>query len=203
MLRSILLALFVVLASTVDAQFVRTASPSVRSPRMELNGEWGSLPVMTLGSDDVMCFSFDEMSHTYRRFIYRITHSNADWEPSGLSEIEYLDGFNGMPVEEWENSVNTIQLYTRYSFSVPNENVSLLLSGNYKVEVYDDEDDTVPLLVFAFPVVEPCVSVDVSVSGNTDISTAVTVTKQDIPQGAQVPVGSTIKLEFADTKAAN
>ena len=41
------------------------------------------------------------------------------------------------------------------------------------------------------------------VSGNTDISTAVTVTNQDIPQGTQVPVGSTIKLEFADTKAAN
>ena len=41
------------------------------------------------------------------------------------------------------------------------------------------------------------------VSGNTDVSTAVTVTKQDIPQGTQVPVGSTIKLEFADTKAAN
>ena len=170
MLRNTLLILFVVLASVVDAQFVRTASPSVRSPRMELNGEWGSLPVMTLGSDDVMCFSFDEMSHAYRRFIYRITHCNADWEPSGLSEIEYLDGFNGMPVEEWENSVNTIQLYTRYSFSIPNEDVSLLLSGNYKVEVYDDEDGSAPLLVFAFPVVEPRVSVDVSVSGNTDIS---------------------------------
>ena len=41
------------------------------------------------------------------------------------------------------------------------------------------------------------------VSGNTDISTAVTVTKQDIPQGTQVPAGSTIKLQFADTKTAN
>ena len=41
------------------------------------------------------------------------------------------------------------------------------------------------------------------VSGNTDISAAVTVTAQDIPQGTQVKTGSTIKLEFADTSSVD
>jgi len=41
------------------------------------------------------------------------------------------------------------------------------------------------------------------VSGNTDISPYVTVTAQDVPPGASVTSGSTIKLEFADTKAAD
>ena len=122
---------------------------------MELNGEWGTLPVMALGDDDIMCFSFDEMSHTYHRFTYRVTHCDAYWNPSDISEIDYLDGFNGMPIEEWENSVNTTMLYTRYTFSLPNEDIRLLLSGNYKVEVFDDDEDSeTPVLVYGFSVVE-------------------------------------------------
>ena len=41
------------------------------------------------------------------------------------------------------------------------------------------------------------------VTGNDEISSAVTVTAQDISPGQSVPVGTTIKLEFADTKAAD
>ena len=41
------------------------------------------------------------------------------------------------------------------------------------------------------------------VTGNNDISVNVTVTAQHTPAGAQVSKGSTIRLEFADTKAAD
>ncbi len=41
------------------------------------------------------------------------------------------------------------------------------------------------------------------VAGNTDISAAVTVTDQDIPPLTQVGVGTTIRLVFADTGAAD
>jgi len=41
------------------------------------------------------------------------------------------------------------------------------------------------------------------VTGNDEISTAVTVTAQATAAGTAVPVGTTIKLEFADTKAAD
>jgi len=39
------------------------------------------------------------------------------------------------------------------------------------------------------------------VSGNTDTSTQVVATKQDIPAGQNVPLGTTIQLEFTDTGA--
>ncbi len=39
------------------------------------------------------------------------------------------------------------------------------------------------------------------VSGNQEVSTSVTVTAQDIQANTEVPVGTTIRLEFADTKA--
>ena len=41
------------------------------------------------------------------------------------------------------------------------------------------------------------------VKGNNEISTAVTVTAQSIPAGTQVSVGTTVELEFTDTKAAD
>ena len=39
------------------------------------------------------------------------------------------------------------------------------------------------------------------VTGNTELSPNVTVTGQSIPQETQVPVGTTITLEFTDTTA--
>ena len=165
----ILLALFAPLAA--GAQSSRSFLPSVRTTQMVLNDEWGALPVMQLGSDDVLQFSFDEMSHVYHRYIYRIVHCNADWSQSGLLDIDYLDGFNDVVVEDWENSVNTSQLYTHYEFCIPNEDVSLKVSGNYRVEVFDDSmEDEIPVAAFDFSVVEPCVSFESWVSGDTDIS---------------------------------
>lgn len=163
------LLLLLLMPSVAEAQFVHSNTPSVRSLGMTLNGVWGALPVMTLGSDDSMLFSFDEMSHTYHRYFFRVTHCDANWKPSDLHSIDYLGGFNDVLIEDWENSVNTTNLYTRYSFTIPCENVSLLLSGNYRVEVFDDEAETdVPVALFEFSVVEPKVSVEASVSGDTD-----------------------------------
>ncbi len=43
----------------------------------------------------------------------------------------------------------------------------------------------------------------VLVAGNTDIDPSVTVTAQSEPKDTQVPVGTTVRLDFADTKAAD
>ena len=171
MLRRTIIILFLFVTLAASAQFSRSYVPSVRTPQILLNDEWGELPVMCLGGDDVLCFSFDEMSHIYHRYTYRIVHCNADWSQSDLLEIDYLDGFNDVLIEDWENSVNTNQLYTHYRFSIPNEDVALKVSGNYRVEVYDDEeDDEQPVASFDFSVVEPLVSFEAWVSGDTDIS---------------------------------
>ena len=171
MCRHLLLLLLIILPFTGSAQFSRSHTPSVRTPRMELNGEWNVPPVMRLDSDDELLFSFDEMSHTYKRYIYRVTHCNADWSTSSLLAVDFIAGFNDVPIEEWENSINTTQLYTTYSFTIPNENMSLKVSGNYRLEVFDDEDDSdYPVVSFDFSVVEPRVALTASVSGDTDRS---------------------------------
>ena len=155
------------------AQFAKALSRNIASLQMVLNNNWSKPPVITLGSDDELCFSFDELSHTYHRFYYRITHCNSDWTSSDLHMIDYLDGFNDRPIDDWENSVNTTQLYTHYEFAIPNDDVRLKISGNYKVEIFDDENDDNPIAIFAFAVLEPKLSITAKVSGNTDIDTNV------------------------------
>lgn len=171
MLRVLYIILFMLCASVAGAQFATSYNHAVRTPQMMLNNDWAAPPVMELGSDDVIHFSFDEMSHVYHRYVCRVVHCNADGTPSGLHEIDYLDGFNDFVVEEWENSHNTTQLYTHYTFNIPNDDVVLKVSGNYRVEVFDDESDSEsPVLVFGFSVVEKLVSIDAGVSGDTDKS---------------------------------
>ena len=171
MFKHILSLILLCVSVAVNAQSSRSFVQNVRTTQIVLNDEWGQLPVMQLGSDDVLHFSFDEMSHVYHRYTYRIVHCNADWSQSDLLEIDYLEGFNDIPVDEWENSVNTTQLYTHYEFSIPNENVVLKASGNYRIDVFDDEQDgEQPVASFEFSVVEPWVSFEAWVSGDTDRS---------------------------------
>lgn len=156
------------LPAALCAQFMESRNVSVRSLQVQVNGEPDCAPVITLDSDDEITFFFDEMSHVYRRYIYRITHCNADWTASEMFPIDFLDGFNEQTIEEWAESENTTQLYTRYELTLPNENAELKLSGNYMVEIVDDESDDV-VAIFRFAVVEPRFFITAQLSGNTEI----------------------------------
>ncbi|MBR5276895.1 MAG: DUF5103 domain-containing protein [Bacteroidaceae bacterium] len=171
MRKYLILIIFFICTTAINAQFARSMSGNIASLQMVLNNDWSKPAILTLGSDDELCLSFDELSHKYKRFTYRIIHCNSDWSTSELHQVDYIEGFNDRPIENWENSVNTTQLYTNYSFSIPNEDVRLKASGNYKIEIYDDEDDEEPVAVFAFAVLEPKLHVSAKISGNTDIDT--------------------------------
>ena len=153
----------------VKAQFATSHTPVVRTPVMVVNDEWTAPAVIVLGSDDVVHFSFDEMSHVYHRYVCHVTHRNADGSMSELSEIDFLDGFNDFVIDSWENSHNTTQLYTHYAFDLPNDDLAFKVSGNYRVEVFDEEEDVeTPVVTFDFSVVEPMADIRARVSGDTD-----------------------------------
>lgn len=145
-------------------------SPNVKTLQVVVNKEWLSMPIMTLGSNDVLNVSFDEMSHNYHRYIVHLEHCEPDWTPTeGLFESDWLEGFNDWPIENYDNSLNTTVLYTHYKFQIPNEQCRLKMSGNYRIHVTDEEDDNNEVLVAEFRVVEPLMSVGLSVQTNTDI----------------------------------
>lgn len=144
-------------------------NPLVKTLQVVVNDDWLSPPVMGLRGD-VLHIGFDELSHTYHRYIYKLEHCEADWTPSeGLFESDWLEGFNGNPIEDYENSLNTTILYTHYKLQIPNRQCRLKMSGNYRLHVYDEDDGDEEVLVAEFCVVEPLMDVGLGVTTNTDI----------------------------------
>ncbi len=136
--------------------------------------DWLSMPVIQLNGSSVnnkINISFDDLTHTYRRFTYKIEHCEADWSVSdGLFTSDYVSGFaDGNTIDDLEESINTNVLYTHYSLQIPNEQCSLKISGNYKITVVDENDGGRPVIVAYFMVTEQKMDVQLSVSGNTDI----------------------------------
>lgn len=155
-------------ALTANAQKSRILSERIHTLQVRKNGDWQSLPVITLGTDDRIEITFDEFSHDYLRLTYNVKHFDADWKASGLLESEYMEGFNDRPIQDYANSINTTFLYTNYFLELPNDDVKLLVSGNYEVTITDDANHEV-LLEARFSVLENIATINASVSGITDI----------------------------------
>ncbi len=152
------------------AQQNQIFSDDYRSLQLAVEGDPLLPPVLDMTKHQHLTIEFDEMSHDYHRLIYRIEHCNADWTPTdGLFESDYLVGFNDQPIDDYENSFNTSQLYTHYRLTLPNSETRMRLSGNYRVTIFDDEDMESPILKTEFCLVEPSMSILPVLSGNTDI----------------------------------
>ena len=167
-LATLALALFVAIGTAAAAN--RIFSPNIKTLRVVVNQDWLSPPVMQLHRGDVLHVSFDEMSHGYHRFVYKIEHCEADWSVSQeLFESDYLEGFNGNPIDDYQNSINTTVLYTHYSLRIPNDRCRLKMSGNYRLTVYDENNGNEKVLEAEFMVVEPLMQIGLGATTNTDI----------------------------------
>ena len=84
-LRNILLTFCLLsYALSICSQVNVSFADNIRTLQVLMNGKWGEPPVMLLGSGQYVDISFDDLQHNYVRYTYRITHCNADWEPSRL-----------------------------------------------------------------------------------------------------------------------
>ena len=153
---------------TMQAQQQRIFSEDIRSLQVLIDDDPLRAPVMEKGEHVVI--EFDELSHDYHRYIYHILHCNADWtETEDLFESDFLTGFNDQPIEDYENSLNTTQLYTHYRLVFPNKETQLRVSGNYRVLIYEDEDRDEPLLQAEFCLAESTMNIIAELTTNTDI----------------------------------
>ena len=172
MKKTIILTVMFLLSLTVSAGN-RVFDRQIKSLQAVVNDDWLSLPVMRLGSNDILKISFDELSHDYHHYIYRLEHCEADWTPSQeLFESDWLEGFNGNPIDDYEPSVNTTVSYTHYWLQIPNDRMRLKRSGNYRLSIYEDGDDH-ELMTVDFWVTEESMPLSFSATTNTDIDTNV------------------------------
>lgn len=154
---------------TSQAQRHEIISQRIASLQVVAGSNWLGLPITTLQGDAIN-IDFDDTTHDYHRYTYKLEHCDANWKVSaGLFETDYMQGFNGeQKIEQIEQSFNTNHLYTHYHLAIPNDNCRIKMSGNYKLTVYDDDADEVMFSAY-FMVLEPKMNVDISYTSNTDI----------------------------------
>ena len=141
--------------------------------RMAVDGDAERFPVIALNGNERLDISFDDMTHEYRRYTYRLEHVGYDGQISDeLFDSDYLysTADEGI-IEDYTPSQNTSVQYTHYSFCIPNAQMKPKLSGNYKLTISteDDNDETVPVAVAFFGVVDTQVGLLPTCSTNTEV----------------------------------
>ncbi|MGN7515019.1 MAG: type IX secretion system plug protein domain-containing protein [Allomuricauda sp.] len=96
-------------------------------------------PVVQLGES--MTLEFDDLTANEQDYYYKIIHCDYDWTPSQLLKSQYLSGADNQRIIDYENSYTTLQPYSNYRLSIPNENVKLKVTGNYILEIYNSYGD--------------------------------------------------------------
>ena len=126
-------------------------------------------PITYIGGEPIN-ISFDDLTHEYHRYTYKIEHCEADWTISDdIFKSDYCMGYyEDNPIDDVTESVNTNTLYTHYSIQIPNERCQLKIGGNYKLTVVDNNDNDSPILTVCFMVVEPLMKLSMSLTSNTD-----------------------------------
>lgn len=163
------------LALPMQAQPGRTTllAPDIRTLRTAVDGDTEKLPIITLGTSEQIEFSFDDMTHEYRRYTYRITHCNPDGAPTDdLFESDYVQSAAEEEViDDYETSINTTVLYTHYRLALPNTHMRPLLAGDYRLTISreNEDGDVEPVVETYFGVTDNSVGVRPTCTTNTDI----------------------------------
>lgn len=99
-------------------------------------------PYFKLGESFTL--AFDDLFGNEANYYYSIQHCNYDWTPSTqLTVNDYLQGFDTQRIQTYNNSFNTLQIYSRYALTFPNKFTRILLTGNYILNILNDDREVV------------------------------------------------------------
>ena len=134
---NIILVFLLTLTSSLYAQVQTEVNPPENIKTVIFGGPTeDQFPVVELG--ETIKLEFDDTTASESDYYYKIIHCNYDWQPSQLLKSQYLNGVDNQRIINYENSYSTLQSYSNYKLSIPNENVGLKVSGNYVLEIYND-----------------------------------------------------------------
>lgn len=155
-MKKILFILFSICICSTYAQTYTTQSYKNNIKSVQINNYYKTpnYPVISLEEDEVVTLKFDDLSNKENIYTYKIIHCDATWKNSNLSESEYLDGFFTGYLSPKNTSTNTYFAYDHYELNFPNEDCRPLISGNYAILIYEDNNE-LPVLSACFSVVEP------------------------------------------------
>ncbi|MCJ7933198.1 MAG: DUF5103 domain-containing protein [Chryseobacterium sp.] len=122
-------------------------------------------PVIKFGEQLVL--SFDDLTNASEIYRYTIKHYDRNWNDDNLFFTEFASGsMNGL-LDQFQYSFNTLQAYTHYKLTFPNDKIQPKISGNFELIVYKDSADK-PLFKRRFYLVEDTASLALNISRIAD-----------------------------------
>lgn len=117
-----------------------TYKPTIKTVQLH-DTKWEfSPPLIQFNSGEQLELSFDDLEGDQKQYSLTFVHCNADWTPSDLMTMEFMDGFFDLNIINFSFSVNTLQKYAHYSMVFPTSTVKFTKTGNYIVYVYLNGD---------------------------------------------------------------
>ena len=151
--------------STIHRENIKTVFVGNVDPQQYIQSQ----PVIDLRQQDAWFLSFDDLSLKTNTYYLRIISCQSDWTPSSLSEIEYLQDFNDIPLRDARSSMGTKISYLNYHIALP----KVRISGNYIAQVYANRNKRDTVFTQRFSIVENEIQVAASVQfGQTNASRA-------------------------------
>ncbi len=115
----------------------------VKSIEVYKTGNPLNTPVISLLNKETIDVHFDILGSNIHDFRYELILCDRNWNKSSLHISEYLQQFGTQNFEWIDFSVNTNTEYIHYSARFPNENLKFRFSGNYILQVIDNETDEI------------------------------------------------------------
>lgn len=142
--------------------------PDIRSVSLRNSASFMAPPLLRLGTDDMLLLNFDVIGDDSEYLRARLVHCNADWEPSRLLPSEVVDGFNETEISDFAFSSNTFIHYVNYNLPIPSPGIEPLVSGNYIIQVYPEDDPDETILQVPFYVTENISPLSAAITTRTD-----------------------------------
>lgn len=137
----ILILLFIFTSATAQVENEVAPPFNIKTVSFFQNNQ-NVVPVFPLGSGFQL--QFDDLFGNEADYYYEIIHCDYNWKPSDIPKNEYLQGFDNQRIQDYTNSFNTLQIYSHYTLSIPNQHTQQLrISGNYMLKILNNDKETV------------------------------------------------------------
>lgn len=143
-------------------------SDRVKTVSLYKNGVEQEYPILMLGGQDRLLLRFDILGEEPEALRYRIRHCNAHWQADEMEPYEYINGFDESPIDNYRASFTTLTHYVNYFQWLPGDYDQFLISGNYIVSVFlQDQPDSI-LLTRRFRVMEGSIKAEIGICRPSD-----------------------------------
>jgi hypothetical protein len=137
-----LLLLFIFTSAKAQEVQTEVAPPyNIKTVSFVQNGN-NVVPIFELGSTFEL--QFDDLFGNEANYYFDVIHCDYNWIPTDIPKTDYLRGFDNQRITDYSNSFNTLQSFSHYRLSFPNQfTTQLRISGNYMLRILNEEREVV------------------------------------------------------------